>query len=400
MSDNELKKVLVLGSTGSIGTQSLDVISQHPERFVAYGLVARSNVDLMFAQCLDYHPRFAVLIDESAARDLRERLAAADCGTEVLVGADASTALAADAAVDVVIAGIVGAAGLPATFAAAQSGKRILLANKEALVMAGDLFMRAVREHGAELMPVDSEHNAVFQAFPPYYKPGDSLPLAIDSIVLTASGGPFLSTPLGEMVNVTPQQAVAHPTWRMGAKISVDSATMMNKALEVIEAHFLFSLPADRINVWVHPQSIVHALVQYQDGSTLAQLGEPDMRTPITHCLAWPHRVANSVAALDLLRASDLSFLEVEKERYPCFQFGYDVLSMGQSAITALNAVNEVAVNAFLARRIGYADIVSLIDKVLDRSKFTHLASLADVMEMDRVTRERAKQELTTLSCA
>ena len=395
-----VKNVVVLGSTGSIGTQSLVVLDQHSYEFNVFALVAFSNVEVIFAQCVKFQPKFAVLVDQVAASILRDRLNSVGCVTQVFSGVDAAIDFVSDDAVDIVIAGIVGAAGLPATFAAAQSGKRILLANKEALVMAGNLFMETVRKHKAVLLPVDSEHNAVFQAFPIDYVPGDVTPSGVSSVVLTASGGPFLHTPLDEMKKITPDQAVAHPTWTMGAKISVDSATMMNKTLEVIEAHFLFSLPPNRIKVWIHPQSIVHALVQYLDGSTVAQMGNPDMRTPITHCLAWPKRMANSVKTLNLVDLPNLSFHAVDPLRYPSFQLGYSAMSEGQSAVITLNAANEIAVAAFLSGKLTYEQIPQLVERTLDGSKFNRIDSLEHVIATDEAARRQADKCLMRHYCS
>ena len=287
--------VSMLGSTGSIGRQALDVIAQHPGRFRVVGLAAHSNYEVLFAQCEVCRPQYVVCVDSQAAAQLRSRLQQAKIAIEVAEGHAALVELAADAASEVVVAAIVGAAGLPSTFAAIKSGKRILLANKESLVMAGALFMDAVREYGATLLPVDSEHNALFQCMPHGYLPGYAAPLGVDGLILTASGGPFLHTPMNELATVTSAQAVAHPTWSMGAKISVDSATMMNKGLEVIEAHWLFTMAAECIEVVIHPQSVIHSLLRYIDGSVLAQCGVPDMRSPIAYCLAWPERIATTV---------------------------------------------------------------------------------------------------------
>ena len=311
----KVKKIVVLGSTGSVGVQSLDVLQQL-SGFEVHALVANTSVDALFAQCQQHSPRYAIMSDASSAQQLSARLQSVRSPVKVMAGDEAIVQLVAENEVDIVIAAIVGAAGLRSTFAAVKAGKRVLLANKEALVMAGDLLMSEVKKSGAELLPVDSEHNALFQAFPQSFLPGKSLPSEIEALTITASGGPFRTCPLKSLESVTPEQAVAHPTWSMGAKISVDSATMMNKALEIIEAYYLFSIPQNKLSAWIHPESIVHALVQYSDGSTLAQLGVPDMRTPITHCLSWPSRRANDVRSLNLEDMRRLHFDEIDSNSF------------------------------------------------------------------------------------
>ena len=354
-------RVAVLGSTGSIGLNTLDVLERHRDRYAVFALAARSNVARLREQCLQHRPRFAVVVDNSAAALLAAQLRSAGSSTEVLVGEQALSEIAAHAEVDTIMAAIVGAAGLASSLAAARAGKRILLANKEALVMSGPLFMQAVREGGATLIPVDSEHNAIFQCM------GGSRVAGVRRVLLTASGGPFLRTPAADLRNVTPDQACAHPRWVMGRKISVDSATLMNKGLELIEACLLFGLPARQVEVVVHPQSIVHSLVEYVDGSMLAQLGNPDMRTPIAHALGWPERLSSGVESLDILRAARLDFEAPDLERFPALALARSAAEAGGTAPAVLNAANEVAVGAFLEGRCRFPDIVALIERVLAR---------------------------------
>ena len=379
--------VSILGATGSIGCQTLDVISQHPDQFQIFALSAKSNVDVLYAQCLAYQPRYVVCVDEAGALMLRQRLAESALKIEVLSGQDALSQIASDAEVDLVVAAIVGAAGLRSTFSAVCAGKKVLLANKEALVMGGQLMMDAVVKHGATLLPVDSEHNALFQCMPNDYLPGQGTPAGVDEIILTASGGPFLNTPLDQFAAITPAQAVAHPNWSMGAKISVDSATMMNKGLEVIEAHWLFSLPAAQIDVLIHPQSTIHSLVRYTDGSLLAQCGVPDMRTPIANCLAWPKRITAGVAALDLVALGQLNFSALDHARFPCLQLAYAALAAGPQAVIALNIANEIAVAEFLAGKLKFTQIFASIERVLEAHKASPPTSLADVLEMEKELR-------------
>ena len=381
-----VKKITVLGSTGSIGASTLDVIRQHPDRYEVAALCAHSQVDRLFEQCLEFQPHYAVLRDSSLADELRSRLDARSCRTLVESGPDALVRMAELPEVDIVMAAIVGAAGLPSTLAAAVAGKRILLANKEALVMAGPIFMHAVREHGAVLLPIDSEHNAVFQSLPANYF-GKRRESGVEGILLTASGGPFRTTPLEVLESVTPQQACAHPNWSMGRKISVDSATMMNKGLEMIEAHWLFDVPAKMIQVVVHPQSVVHSLVQYIDGSVLAELGNPDMRTPIAHALAYPERIKSGVEPLDLFAVASLHFERPDFDRFPCLGLAYRALEAGQSCPATLNAANEVAVQAFLDGQIGFTAIPQVIAATLDALPVVPLHSLEDVLASDAEAR-------------
>ncbi len=386
-----LQKITILGSTGSIGVNTLDVIRRHPQRYGVVALCAHSQVDLLFEQCLEFRPRFAVVRDAELARDLVRRLGDAACSTRVEYGAEALVKMAELPEVDTVMAAIVGAAGLPSTLAAAVAGKRVLLANKEALVMAGPVFMRAVRQSGAVLLPIDSEHNAIFQSLPVDYS-GDLIRSGVSKLLLTASGGPFLNTPEVELERVTPEQACAHPKWVMGRKISVDSASLMNKGLEVIEAHWLFNVPPERIEVVVHPQSVIHSLVQYIDGSVVAELGNPDMRTPIAHALAYPQRIESGVAALDLFQVAELKFQRPDFERFPCLGLAYRALKEGDSAPTTLNAANEVAVQAFLDGNIGFTKIPKIISAVMDQLPVVKLASLADVLAADAAARQAAVQ--------
>ena len=382
-------QLTILGSTGSIGVNTLDVVRRHSDRYQVLALCAYRQVDRLYEQCLAFRPRFAVVGEAALAVQLTERLRQAGCSTEVEYGPEALVRMASLPEVDVVMAAIVGAAGLPSTLAAARAGKRVLLANKEALVMAGPVFMRAVRESGAVLLPVDSEHNAIFQSLPMGYS-GDMNKGGVSRILLTASGGPFRKTPTAELAHVTPEQACAHPNWVMGRKISVDSASMMNKGLEVIEAHWLFNVPAEKIEVVIHPQSVIHSLVQYVDGSVLAELGNPDMRTPIAQALAYPERIAAGVEPLDLFKVATLHFERPDDERFPCLALAYRALREGGSASATLNAANEVAVAAFLDRKIGFSAIPEIIAGTMDIVPVTALETLQDVLEADQQAREVA----------
>ena len=382
-------QLTVLGSTGSIGLSTLDVVRRHPQRYRVFALCAHRQVDALFAQCREFRPRFAVLGEATAAADLQALCREADLPTEVRHGVEALVDMASLPEVDAVMAAIVGAAGLAPTLAAARAGKRVLLANKEVLVMAGELFMHAVQAHGATLLPVDSEHNAIFQALPVDFSRGLAA-CGVDRILLTASGGPFREKPLSELSTVTPEQACAHPNWVMGRKISVDSATMMNKGLEVIEARWLFDAPPEMIQVVVHPQSVVHSAVQYVDGSVLAQLGCPDMRTPIAYALAWPERIAAGVAPLDLFKIGRLDFFPPDFERFRCLRLAYDVLAAGGTAPAILNAANELAVAAFLAGELAFTEIAALNEAVLDGLPAGPEGSLDDVVAADAQARELA----------
>ncbi len=389
-----MQQITVLGSTGSIGLSTLDVVAQHPDRFTVHALAARRNVDKMLEQIQAFKPVYAVMLDPDAASLLRSRLPA-DARTEVLQGSEALTEIARAAEVDTVVAAIVGAAGLSPTLAAASHGKKILLANKESLVMAGALFMRAVQQGGAQLLPVDSEHNAIFQCLPAGFS---SLAEAgVRRLLLTGSGGPFRESPLDALPKVTPGEACAHPNWSMGQKISVDSATMMNKGLEFIEACWLFNASPKQVEVVIHPQSIVHSMVEYLDGSVLAQLGQPDMRTPIAHCLAWPERVTNNVASLDFFRLGRLDFSAPDKLRFPCLQLAIDAMSAGGTCPTALNAANEVAVEAFLCEQIRYTDIAQVVDRVMQTWVGSEPDALGAVIEADQEARAAAVAQVTRL---
>jgi 1-deoxy-D-xylulose-5-phosphate reductoisomerase len=380
------RALAILGATGSIGASTLDVVARHPQRFRVVALTANTGATAMLQACLRSRPRYAVMVDAAAAQALRSGLRAAGLSTEVLAGAQALDIVAALPEVDTVMAAIVGAAGLSPALAAARAGKRVLLANKEALVMAGRLFMQTVQDGNATLLPIDSEHNAVLQALPAGYR-GDVEAAGIRRILLTASGGPFRNTPPAALAHVTPEQACAHPNWVMGRKISVDSATMMNKGLEVIEAHLLFGVAAERIAVVVHPQSVVHSMVEYVDGSVIAQLGNPDMRTPIAHALAYPERIESGARQLNLFELGALNFEAPDFERFPCLRLAYQALAAGGSAPAVLNAANEVAVERFLRGELAFARIPALIEEVLAQVAARPLASLEDVLAVDRAAR-------------
>ena len=378
--------VAVLGATGSIGRSTLDVIGRHPDRFCAFALTANTQSKDLFELCATYRPRVAVLADGHGAKMLKRRLAGADIATEVLAGEAGLVSAATRPEVDVVMAAIVGAAGLAPTLAAAQAGKKLLLANKEALVMAGPIFMGAVRAQGAELLPIDSEHNAIFQCLPPRAAQGLEA-CGVRRILLTGSGGPFRTRALADLSAVTPAEACAHPTWSMGRKISVDSATMMNKALEIIEAHWLFGAPPSRIEVVVHPQSVVHSMVEYADGSVIAQLGHPDMRTPIAQALAYPERIEAGVPALDLSRLGALTFEAPDFKRFRALALAYDVLAAGGTAPAIFNAANEVAVAAFLRGELAFVRITDVIEAGLAGVAISAAATVDDVLDADRRAR-------------
>jgi len=394
-----MMRVAVLGSTGSIGVSTLDVLGRHPERFTVEVLAAANNDSRLLEQCLRHRPRVAVLQSPDAAARLESGLRAAGASTEVRVGAAALEECAAGANVDAVMAAIVGAAGLPSTLAAARAGKRVLLANKESLVVAGPLLVDAARAGGARLIPIDSEHNAIFQCLPSGHetgRPGGG----VRRVLLTASGGPFLRTPVGDMERVTPEQACAHPRWSMGRKISVDSATLMNKGLELIEACLLFGMEPARVEVVVHPQSIEHSMVEYVDGSILAQLGNPDMRTPIAHALGWPERIASGVQSLDLVAAARLDFEAPDLLRFPALGLARAAAEAGGTAPAALNAANEVAVAAFLEGRLGFLGIPRLIEAVLERHQNRPAQALAAVLEADAWARDLAETMLAEAAVA
>ncbi|WP_414451667.1 1-deoxy-D-xylulose-5-phosphate reductoisomerase [Burkholderia sp. 22PA0099] len=387
------KRLTILGSTGSIGESTLDVVARHPDRFSVYALSAHRNGDKLVEQCLKFAPEVAVVGSAELAAQVEAKLRAAGSRTEVTYGPQALVAVAQSNACDTVVAAIVGAAGLPSSLAAARAGKRILLANKESLVMSGSIFMDAVRDHGAILLPVDSEHNAIFQCMPRDIAEHGG----IAKIIVTASGGPFRTREPATLVDVTPDEACKHPNWSMGRKISVDSATMMNKGLEVIEAHWIFGLPSERIDVLIHPQSVIHSLVSYKDGSVLAQLGNPDMRTPIAHALAFPDRVDAGVAQLDLAQIATLNFEKPDFARFPCLALAIQSLDAGGVASAMLNAANEIAVEAFLARRIGFMDIAHTVDAVLDRLANREPDGLDDVLAADAEARRAADAVIANL---
>ncbi len=390
---SQVQQITVLGATGSIGLSTLDVIARHPSRYQAFALTAFSRLAELEALCVIHRPRFAVVADALAAADLQARLQQAGLDTRVLSGEAGLCEVAAHAEVDAVMAAIVGAAGLKPTLAAVEAGKKVLLANKEALVMSGALFMRAVRQSGAVLLPIDSEHNAIFQCLPQDYARGLQL-VGVRRILLTASGGPFRQSSPEALHAVTPEQACAHPNWSMGRKISVDSASMMNKGLELIEACWLFDARPEQVEVLIHPQSVIHSLVDYVDGSVLAQLGNPDMRTPIAHALAWPQRIDSGVAPLDLLAVARLDFQAPDDVRFPCLRLAREAAEAGGSAPAMLNAANEVAVAAFLERRIRFTDIARIIGGVLEAEPVVAVDCLDTVLEADRRARELARHWL------
>lgn len=380
-----LKRIALFGATGSIGASALDVIARHPDRYVVDALSAHSQVDALVELCTRFRPRVAAITDDTRYAALREGLAAAGLDTVAVAGAAALDEIAADDRNDTVIAAIVGAAGVASTLAAARAGKRLLLANKESVVLAGELLMAEVAAGGATLVPIDSEHNAIFQCLPSQGGHG-----GVRRIVLTASGGPFRGWSREQLVDITPEQACAHPNWSMGRKISVDSATLMNKGLEVIEAHHLFDLPAERIDVVVHPQSTIHSLVDYVDGSMLAQLGQPDMRTTLAVGLAWPERIEAGVAPLDLIAIARLDFQAPDLAAFPCLGLAFEALRAGGSAPAVLNAANEVAVSAFLQRRLAFLGIPALIERTMHRLPALPSATLDDRLAADAEARRIA----------
>ncbi len=385
-----MQRITILGATGSIGASTLDVVARHADRYQVYALTAHQRVAELAEQCERFQPEVAVVGSADAAKALARLLLQKGVKTAVEYGEEALCAVAAAPACDAVMAAIVGAAGLAPTLAAAQAGKKVLLANKEALVMSGRLFMDAIAASGAVLLPIDSEHNAIFQCLPQPYR---RVPTqhGVAKILLTASGGPFLHRAVDTLEDVTPEEAVAHPNWVMGRKISVDSATMMNKGLEVIEAHWLFGADASRIEVVIHPQSVIHSMVSYVDGSVLAQLGNPDMRTPIAHALAYPERIVSGVNAIDLAQIGQLSFLRPDFQRFPCLKLAYDALLAGGTAPAILNAANEVAVQAFLDRKIGFRAIDRVIARVMDKLPRDEITDIGALLEQDRRAREAAR---------
>jgi len=388
------QNITVLGSTGSIGVNTLDVVARHPDRFEVFALSAASRVDLMLEQCRQFSPQFAVMAQPQAAQELSDKLAQAGLATRVLASADALERIASDERVQVVMAAIVGAAGLPACLAAARAGKRLLLANKEALVVGGEVFLRAVREGGAKLLPIDSEHSAIFQSLP---DDPATWPSRVEKIILTASGGPFRERDPATLSEVTPEQACKHPNWVMGRKISVDSATMMNKALEVIEARYLFGMTPEQIEVVIHPQSIIHSMVQYRDTSVVAQLGTPDMRVPIAYGLSWPERVASGAQALDFRALPTMTFEAPDARRFPGLQLAWEVLAGPTGSTAVLNAANEVAVQAFLDGRIRFDQIHQVNRATLDAWSAPQVDELAGLLAIDSQARERAMAQVRTM---
>ena len=387
-----MKAVTILGATGSIGVSTLDVIRLNGQEYSVYALTAHKNTERLLKQCIEFKPKYAVIPDNELAETFKAQLQSTDASATVVLSDVKSLEFVAQADhVDVVVAAIVGSAGLLSTLAAAKSGKILLLANKESLVISGDLLMSAAKENGATLLPLDSEHNALFQCMPADYKSGERA-RGIRKIILTASGGPFLNFNQEELERVTIEQACAHPNWSMGRKISVDSATMMNKGLEVIEASYLFDMPANLIEVLVHPQSIVHSMVDYVDGSVLAQLGNPDMRTPIAHALAWPDRHESGVSALDFIVNNELTFQPPSFDRFPCLRLAFEALNVGGTAPAILNAANEVAVEAFLDEKIRFIDIPKLVEKVMDKCTPAAAESIDAVLTADNESRYLAKQ--------
>ncbi|ABB73970.1 1-deoxy-D-xylulose 5-phosphate reductoisomerase [Nitrosospira multiformis ATCC 25196] len=392
-----VRHLTILGSTGSIGVSTLDVVARHPDRFRVVALTANKSVQKILEQCRRFEPRYAVLLDEASAELLQVEIRRAGLATEVLWGVDSLEKVASLPDVDTVMAAIVGAAGIRPTFAAAATGKRVLLANKETMVMAGRIFTDVVKENHATLLPIDSEHNAIFQSLPQHFS-GDLRAVGVRRILLTASGGPFRQMPLAALENVTPGQACAHPNWVMGQKISVDSATMMNKGLEVIEAHWLFEASPEQIEVVVHPQSIIHSMVEYVDGSVLAQLGNPDMRTPIAHALGFPERIETGVNPLDMFKVARLDFEAPDFERFPCLRLAYQALASGGSAPAVLNAANEVAVDSFLKCLMPFTSIPAMIEDVMQTIGRRDIATLDDVLAADGMAREAAQEWLTCLA--
>ena len=392
---SRLQNLAILGATGSIGLNTLDVAARHPQRFRIFALSANERIDELAELCLRHQPRYAVVAQALQADALSRRLKPG--ATEILIGPQGLERIAAHADTDCVMAAIVGAAGLAPTLAAARAGKKVLLANKEALVMAGPIFMEAVRAHHATLLPIDSEHNAVFQCLPDSFS-GNLGGYGVRRVLLTASGGPFREVALERLQSVTPDEACAHPNWVMGRKISVDSATMMNKALEIIEAHWLFGVESEQIQVVIHPQSVVHSMVEYADGSVIAQLGNPDMRTPIAHALAHPGRIDAGVDSLDLFRVGRLDFSPPDFARFPALQLGYRALKEGGTSPATMNAANEIAVAAFLDRRLPFLAITAVIEAVMDELHPRRLASLDDVLDADAVARRHAKLQVEAMA--
>ena len=391
-----IRQITILGSTGSIGESTLDVIARHPDRFQAFALTANNNTEKMLSQCRRFQPRYAVMLDTESAEQLAQAIQATGIDTEVLSGIESLEKVASLPEVDAVMAAIVGAAGIRPTFAAARTGKLVLLANKETLVMAGRIFMDLVKQHNATLLPIDSEHNAIYQSLPHHFN-GNLVAAGISRILLTASGGPFRCAPLASLEKVTPEQACAHPNWDMGQKISVDSATMMNKGLEVIEAHWLFDAAPDKIQVVIHPQSVIHSMVAYVDGSVIAQLGNPDMRTPIAHAMGYPDRIESGVSDLDMFKVAHLNFEEPDFNRFPCLGLAYQALAAGGNMPAVLNAANEIAVESFLKRRMVFTAIPAMIEYVMQTIQQEEMITLDDVLRTDMLARDAAREWLANV---
>ncbi len=393
-----MKGICILGATGSIGVSTLDVVGRHPDLYKVVALTANTNIADLYQQCLQHHPAYVVVVNAAKAEEFKAQLVNSPIADiTVLTGSDALTEVATLDAVDSVMAAIVGAAGLLPSLAAAKAGKTVLLANKEALVMSGDLFMQAVTDSGAELLPIDSEHNAIFQCMPAGYKTGDANK-QVRRILLTASGGPFRQMPLELLPNVTPAQAVAHPNWDMGKKISVDSATMMNKGLEMIEACLLFNMEPEQIQIVIHPQSVIHSMVDYVDGTVLAQMGNPDMRIPIAHSLAWPERFDSGAEPLNIFKVARMDFEEPNFERFPCLRLAYQAIHAGGIMPTVLNAANEIAVEAFLNEQVRFTDIPVIIEKCMDTFTVKPADTLEIILDIDNQARQIAQQLVNQLS--
>ncbi len=396
-----MKQVIsILGATGSIGDSTLDLVRRHRDQYEVFALAGHRQWQKLVALCVEFSPAYVVVMDEDIASSLKQGLQAASCATEVLLGQEGLCDIASAPQVTMVMAAIVGAAGLPSAMAAAKAGKTILLANKETLVVSGQLFMDTVREHGARVLPVDSEHNAVFQVLPPeltqHGRPitQDLADFGIQGIILTASGGPFWQRDVATMKDITPKEAVKHPNWSMGQKISVDSASMMNKGLELIEARWLFNAKPSELTAVIHPQSVIHSMVRYRDGSVLAQLGTPDMRTPIAYCMGEPQRIDSGVTPLDFTALSQLTFAEPDLERFPCLKLAMEALATGGDAPCVLNAANEVAVAAFLQQQIGFTDIASVVEQVLAEANTQISHNIDDLLAKDAWARAAAQQQL------
>ncbi|MEQ1530328.1 MAG: 1-deoxy-D-xylulose-5-phosphate reductoisomerase [Methylococcales bacterium] len=394
-----MKGICILGATGSIGVSTLDVVARHADLYKVIALTANHNIDALLEQCLQHHPAYVVVVDVQKAEQFKAKLQQHPriADIQVLAGADSLEFVATLESVDSVMAAIVGAAGLLPSLAAAKAGKTVLLANKEALVMSGDIFMQAIAESGAQLLPIDSEHNAIFQCMPAGYQAGMQAKEA-RRILLTASGGPFRETPVSELTDVTPAQAVAHPNWDMGKKISVDSATMMNKGLEMIEACLLFNMSPDKIQVVIHPQSVIHSMVDYVDGTVLAQMGNPDMRVPIAHAMAWPHRFDSGVEPLNIFEVRRMDFQEPDLQRFPCLRLAFEAIHAGGIMPTVLNAANEIAVDAFLNERVKFTDIPVIIEQCMHKFAVKPANTLEIILETDQQARTVSKQIIEELT--